>query len=462
MFETPKLGYLRAGCSFYCSPASFPNTHLFPSITSCSYSHCFWGEDRPCPHEAGITVPPVLSPLWPLPPRPISEPQVATLEKRELWEKFCSVGTEMIVTKNGRRMFPEFCVSLSGLDPLALYVLTVEALPADSNRYKWRGGAEGWQQNGKAEAQLPARLYLHPESPAPGVHWMCRPVSFSKLKVTNNMLDQNGHLILCSMHKYHLRLCIVLASKPGSCTTSTAFSASVFPETSFIAVTSYQNEKLSQLKIEENPFAKGIKDFRKQKRREKMQTNGLERSELEDKEEERPPEYKKMKYSLENPGAGKEMLRDTKTPDTGREETLRETKMAEPVGRGSEGNCLGAPMTHSPPWTPPQGFSSHDAPSSDTPSPSLLYPLVDYSHAYPAAVLSPGGIPNSLPPPSQQERFSPVCGAVSLDSVFAPFSTFEAQWNLPCSPWAPFLGPHAYDSHPRANCDVTCQPGAVS
>nr|XP_033799954.1 T-box transcription factor TBX6-like [Geotrypetes seraphini] len=309
----------------------------------CSCSHCFGGEDHPCCHEAGITV---LSPLWPLPPPPILEPQVgvlARLENRELWEKFCSVGTEMIVTKSGRRMFPEFCISISGLDPFALYALTVEALPTDSFRYRWRGGAEGWQQNGKAETQLPARLYLHPESPAPGGHWMYRPISFSKLKVTNSMLDQSGHLILCSMHKYRLRLCIVLTVQPGSCTTSTTFSATTFPETTFIAVTSYQNEKLSQLKIEENPFAKGIKDFRKQKRREKMKKNDLERSELEDEEEERPPEYKKPKYSPENTGAGREeMLLDTKSPDTGWEERLHETEKAEQV-RGGEENCLGVP-----------------------------------------------------------------------------------------------------------------------
>ena len=31
-----------------------------------------------------------------------------------------------------------------------------------------------------------------------------------------------------------------------------------FPETRFIAVTAYQNERITQLKIENNPFAKGM------------------------------------------------------------------------------------------------------------------------------------------------------------------------------------------------------------
>ena len=33
----------------------------------------------------------------------------------------------------------------------------------------------------------------------------------------------------------------------------------VFPETEFIAVTAYQNELITQLKIDENPFARGFR-----------------------------------------------------------------------------------------------------------------------------------------------------------------------------------------------------------
>lgn len=33
-----------------------------------------------------------------------------------------------------------------------------------------------------------------------------------------------------------------------------------FEETKFIAVTAYQNEKITQLKINNNPFAKGFRD----------------------------------------------------------------------------------------------------------------------------------------------------------------------------------------------------------
>lgn len=39
------------------------------------------------------------------------------LEAKPLWDKFHEQGTEMIVTKAGRRMFPTFQVRVVGLDP---------------------------------------------------------------------------------------------------------------------------------------------------------------------------------------------------------------------------------------------------------------------------------------------------------------------------------------------------------
>lgn len=46
---------------------------------------------------------------------------------------------------------------------------------------------------------MPGRLYVHPDSPATGAHWMRQLVSFQKLKLTNNHLDPFGHVsTLCS------------------------------------------------------------------------------------------------------------------------------------------------------------------------------------------------------------------------------------------------------------------------
>uniref|UniRef100_A0A8B9GHA2 T-box domain-containing protein n=1 Tax=Amazona collaria TaxID=241587 RepID=A0A8B9GHA2_9PSIT len=64
----------------------------------------------------------------------------ARLEMGSLWEEFNRLGTEMIVTKAGRRMFPTFQVKLSGLDPLSDYVLLMDFIPLDDKRYRWGWG----------------------------------------------------------------------------------------------------------------------------------------------------------------------------------------------------------------------------------------------------------------------------------------------------------------------------------
>jgi hypothetical protein len=50
---------------------------------------------------------------------------------------------------------------------------------------------------GKADPELPKRMYVHPDSPATGEQWMNRPcISFHKLKLTNNITDPHGHVRL--------------------------------------------------------------------------------------------------------------------------------------------------------------------------------------------------------------------------------------------------------------------------
>ncbi|XP_051951601.1 T-box transcription factor TBX5b [Xyrauchen texanus] len=180
------------------------------------------------------------------------------LHERDLWAKFHDVTTEMIITKAGRRMFPSYKVKVTGLNPKAKYILLMDIVSADEHRYKFADNK--WSISGKAEPAIPGRLYVHPDSPASGAHWMRQLVSFQKLKLTNNHLDPFGHIILNSMHKYLPRLHIVKADERNSFGSSnTSFCTHSFPETAFIAVTSYQNHTITHLKIENNPFAKGFR-----------------------------------------------------------------------------------------------------------------------------------------------------------------------------------------------------------
>ncbi|XP_047237202.1 T-box transcription factor 16 isoform X1 [Girardinichthys multiradiatus] len=187
-----------------------------------------------------------------------------TLEDTDLWKTFNEIGTEMIITKPGRRMFPHCKVSLSGLLQCAKYIFLVDMVPEDGFRYKWN--KEKWEVAGKAEPQPPCRTYLHPDSPALGSHWMKQSISFLKLKLTNNTLDQHGHIILHSMHRYHPRFHIVQADDLFSVRWS-VFQTFTFPETTFTAVTAYQNTKITKLKIDHNPFAKGFRDEGTNKKR---------------------------------------------------------------------------------------------------------------------------------------------------------------------------------------------------
>lgn len=91
-------------------------------------------------------------------------------------------------------MFPVIRVNISGLNPKEEYVLVLDIVPADDNRYKFHNSE--WSVTGKAEPLMPTRIFVHPDSPGTGSQWMRQVVSFQKLKLTNNHMDQLGHVSL--------------------------------------------------------------------------------------------------------------------------------------------------------------------------------------------------------------------------------------------------------------------------
>ncbi len=250
-------------------------------------------------------------------------PKLATIrvsiESKSLWDEFDQLGTEMIVTKAGRRMFPTFQVKLADMDANSDYMLMMDFMPLDDKRYRYAFYSSSWVIAGKADPHLPGRIHVHPDSPQRGSQWMKNVITFDKLKLTNNLMDDNGHIILNSMHRYQPRFHIVYLgehtttsasnSVPGKSSKSSAkqalmanlassalnnndpsqlfsgesfgfmgpkgskggkpcqahsehqsFRTIVFQETKFIAVTAYQNHRITQLKIASNPFAKGFRD----------------------------------------------------------------------------------------------------------------------------------------------------------------------------------------------------------
>ncbi|KAB0798031.1 hypothetical protein PPYR_09024 [Photinus pyralis] len=175
-----------------------------------------------------------------------------TLDDRDLWVRFERFTNEMIVTKNGRRMFPVVKVLVTGLDPKAMYTVLLEFVQIDNHRWKYVNGE--WIPGGKAEVPPSNAIYIHPESPNFGAHWMKESISFAKVKLTNKC-NGNGQIMLNSLHKYEPRVHLVRVG-----TEQRRIVTFPFPETQFIAVTAYQNEEVTTLKIRYNPFAKAFLD----------------------------------------------------------------------------------------------------------------------------------------------------------------------------------------------------------
>ncbi|XP_032071084.1 T-box transcription factor TBX18 [Thamnophis elegans] len=198
----------------------------------------------------------------------LAPPQVprVDLQGAELWKRFHEIGTEMIITKAGRRMFPAMRVKISGLDPHQQYYIAMDIVPVDNKRYRYVYHSSKWMVAGNADSPVPARVYIHPDSPASGETWMRQVISFDKLKLTNNELDDQGHIILHSMHKYQPRVHVIRKdcgddlSPVKPIPSGDGVKAFTFPETVFTTVTAYQNQQITRLKIDRNPFAKGFRD----------------------------------------------------------------------------------------------------------------------------------------------------------------------------------------------------------
>ncbi|KAI8428042.1 hypothetical protein MSG28_002336, partial [Choristoneura fumiferana] len=70
-------------------------------------------------------------------------------------------------------------------------------------------------------------------------------------------------IVLNSMHRYQPRIHLVKVRDGGGPITDLTreqHRTFVFPETVFTAVTAYQNQLITKLKIDSNPFAKGFRD----------------------------------------------------------------------------------------------------------------------------------------------------------------------------------------------------------
>lgn len=85
-------------------------------------------------------------------------------------------------------MFPVLKINVTGLEPKAMYSFLLDFVSVEGHRWKYVNGE--WVSGGKPEPPTPSCVYIHPDSPNFGAHWMKQPVVFSKVKLTNK---QNGN-----------------------------------------------------------------------------------------------------------------------------------------------------------------------------------------------------------------------------------------------------------------------------
>ena len=135
-------------------------------------------------------------------------PVRCTLDNKEMWDKFCEFGTEMIITRTGRRMFPTVRVSFSNLEPEPgyKYMVLLDIVPCDNKRYRYAYHRSAWLVAGKADPAPPHRLYAHPDGPFTAEQLRKQVVSFEKVKITNNETDNSGQVCIIYIILFPLKI----------------------------------------------------------------------------------------------------------------------------------------------------------------------------------------------------------------------------------------------------------------
>ena len=68
---------------------------------------------------------------------PVKNGICVQLNGQQLWRTFYDLGTEMIITKVGRRMFPAIRVKVKGLKSNRKYIMALDIEAVDDNRYRY-------------------------------------------------------------------------------------------------------------------------------------------------------------------------------------------------------------------------------------------------------------------------------------------------------------------------------------
>ncbi|CAL2034480.1 unnamed protein product [Caenorhabditis brenneri] len=159
-----------------------------------------------------------------------------TLNNVDLWEKFYPTN-EMVVTKPGRKLFPDLEVMIEGYH-----------FARNEN-----SGTGGWEEIGPVKDTPAIVKKAHNRGGMVGSKWMEAPVSFSQIYITNDpdipqKQTKKDPILVTSMLKYQP----VITVKRVYDGYEDEFRLTI---TEFMVVTAYQDPKIIELKKEYNKYA---------------------------------------------------------------------------------------------------------------------------------------------------------------------------------------------------------------
>ncbi|KAH9508677.1 T-box transcription factor tbx22 [Bulinus truncatus] len=164
----------------------------------------------------------------------------------DLWSSFHRLGTEMIITKSGRRMFPVLKLRVSGLARDKMYSVRLEFAQPDTRKYRYIYNNSRWMVSGSGDALTSRPCHVNPEGPVSGQALCSQILSFERLKMTNTDCIKPGQVSLVSMQKFQPQI-VIEEVVPGESRSSAARLEHYvinFTQTSFMAVTAYQNQQV--------------------------------------------------------------------------------------------------------------------------------------------------------------------------------------------------------------------------
>ncbi|CAL2034481.1 unnamed protein product [Caenorhabditis brenneri] len=182
------------------------------------------------------------------------------LNNADLWQKFYP-GNEMVVTKAGRKLFPDLEVSIEGLDRDAFYTVHLYLERVNNMRYHFNrdknSGTGEWEEVGPVKDTPVIVKKAHNRGGLVGSKWMEAPVSFSQIYITNDpettqKQTKNDPILVTSMLKYQP----IITVKRVYDGYEEEFKMTM---TEFMVVTAYQDLKIIELKKANNKYANGFK-----------------------------------------------------------------------------------------------------------------------------------------------------------------------------------------------------------